>query len=155
MKLAIAVFVIAAFPVFAEAPQLTHEQEQAAKVERILHPLFLEMQTPAKGEKTRGGEQITLPIPMHGSDGGDHVNWTELSAMLAILGAVVGGIQWLIVRAMIEPAMLRQTEALKVWAKEEFPSAEKVSAHIEADEKQQEHVGKEMERMWGVINQRK
>ena len=82
------------------------------------------------------------------------MNWNELAAMLAVLGAVVGGIQWLIVRAMIEPAIVKQAEAIKVWAKEEFPSAALVESHVKRNEEDQVRTDREFERVWDVMNRK-
>ena len=111
---------------------------------------------PPAPEKTRGGPSAeqSFAFPLRGSEGGDHVNWNELAAMLAVLGAVVGGIQWLIVRAMIEPAIVRQADAIKVWAKEEFPSAVLVESHLKRDEEYQIRTDHELERMWDAMNRK-
>jgi hypothetical protein len=82
-------------------------------------------------------------------------NWGDILSMLTLFSAVVGAIQWLISKAVVSPAIERQTrdvtimiEGIKKWAKEEFPTSVEFRLHKEADEAHQESMDRELERIW-------
>jgi hypothetical protein len=82
------------------------------------------------------------------SGGGDVVNWSELAAMFGILGGIVGVIQWVVVRVLMDPLIRNNTEAVKTWAVTTFPTAQQFQAHEEKDKIHQEHIAAELEKLW-------
>lgn len=99
-----------------------------------------------EGEKTRSA-QLPAAIPRRADESGQ-IDWSQLGAMIAIFGAVGGGVQWLIAKAILEPAINRKGEEIKQWAAEEYPSAEKFDAHVKVAERFHEHVHMEIKDLW-------
>lgn len=67
-----------------------------------------------------------VAVPISGPGG---LSWGDLTAIVALLSAVVGGVQWLIMKAMIEPTI----NSMKDWAEKKFPTVESFHAHETAD----------------------
>ena len=84
--------------------------------------------------------------------GANVFTWGELLAMLTLFSAIVGGIQWLISKAVVAPAIDRQFERMQTWAKREFPTSAEFEAHTKTDEAHQRTVERELERVWSQIN---
>ncbi len=65
------------------------------------------------------------------------VDWTQMAAMIAVLGGISGGVQYLLNRLIIQPQMDRAVskivEAMKVWAIEHFPSKAAFDRHSDLD----------------------
>jgi len=106
-------------------------------------------QTP--GENTRSS-QPQLSVPMKAIDTNQSINWSELLAMLGVFSGVVGGIQWVVVRVLIEPMIRNQSEIMKKWAEETFPTAKEFSAHTKTDDIQQQRLEKEIDQIWSRLN---
>ena len=97
-------------------------------------------------ETHRGGPEpepmIAVPLSGVGSEG---LTWGDIAAIVGLLTGFVGGIQWLIMRAMIEPAITRASSEIKAWAEHKFPSSETFHAHETADALFQARVDRENE----------
>lgn len=101
---------------------------------------------------TRGPEQIRIVIPedlttaqVVGS------SWTELLAMLSIFAGVVGAIQWIVVRVLMDPIVRSQTEILKIWVEKTFPTSVEFKVHVRSNEQFEQRIDREMEQLWQVI----
>jgi len=103
---------------------------------------------------TRGVAQIrvVIPEPIRAQVGGVQVNWSELLAMLGVFSGVVGFIQWIVVRVLIDPMIRNQTEIIKAWAERTFPTTVEFTAHAKSDEDYQDRHDKELDQLWKRIN---
>ena len=65
------------------------------------------------------------------------VDWTQMAAMIAVLGGVSTAVQYLLNRLIIQPqmdkAVSKTIEAMKIWAVEHFPSKASFDRHADLD----------------------
>ena len=98
-------------------------------------------------EKHRGPEQeAAIAIPIASINGQDGLTWGDLASIVGLLSGILGGVQWIVMRAMIEPAIRRNGDDLKRWAELRFPTVDALHAHETADAIFQARVDRILER---------
>lgn len=64
----------------------------------------------------------------------NQIDWSQMVAMIAVLGAISGGIQWVINRSILQPALIKQVEEIKKWAVAELISKGEFQLHLQDNE---------------------
>jgi len=103
-------------------------------------------------EQTRSAAQPQITIPISSGGSGDPINWSEMLAMLGVFSGVVGGIQWVVVRILIDPMIRNHTSVMQRWAEEKFPTSKEFEAHARSDDAHQQRMEKEVDQLWERLN---
>lgn len=75
------------------------------------------------------------------------INWSEVTAILAVVTGIGGGISWLITRLLIEPMLAKTSQEIKQWITEHYPSRDQFQAHCQIDEARMSELHREIEHL--------
>lgn len=89
-------------------------------------------------QETQKSETLGPPVSLVPFQGAPPmVDWSQVLALLGVLGAFFGGIQWLITRFIVQPQIRNSVDqavmGLKEWATETFPSKYQFDLHDALD----------------------